>query len=56
MFSSLLRQEVGFYDLHSAGDISALVAESTMTMAAGMGQKLGVTIHSLVLAVCVCCV
>ncbi len=48
VFASLLRQEVGFFDLHSAGDLSTLVADSTMTMAAGMGQKLGVTIHNLV--------
>jgi hypothetical protein len=48
VLDSLLRQEVAFFDIHSAGDLSALVADATMRMQAGMGQKLGVTVHNLV--------
>ena len=45
-FASLLKQEVGWYDINSAGDVSSLLNDCTMNMAAGMGQKLGVTIHT----------
>jgi ABC-type multidrug transport system fused ATPase/permease subunit len=48
VLDSLLRQEVAFFDIHSVGDLSALVADATMRMQAGMGQKLGVTVHNLV--------
>ena len=46
-FSALLRQDVAWYDENMAGDVASRLAENTIQMYGGMGQKLGNTIHAI---------
>ena len=46
-FDSILRQDIGFFDTNSAGELNTRLAEDVKKVADGMGDKIGITVQSL---------
>ena len=46
-FESILRQDIGFFDTNSAGELNTRLADDIKKIADGMGDKVGVTAQSV---------
>ena len=46
-FESILRQDIGFFDTNSVGELNTRLAEDIKKISDGMGDKIGITVQSL---------
>ena len=46
-FESILRQDIGFFDTNSAGELNTRLADDVKKISDGMGDKIGITVQSV---------
>jgi len=51
-FDSILRQDIGFFDTNSAGELNTRLADDIKKISDGMGDKIGITVQSVARFIC----